>query len=105
VAIFLTCMSVRVCRPKLFKNHCLSLVSGVPHFFFRTTPLVARTVYFILFHFMFDMRTSLVCCKRALTHDVDGITQMNTTELTQNTRAVVRVPLLLEIPTDYLIQI
>jgi len=33
VAIFLTCMSVRVCRPKLFKNLCLSLVSGVPHFF------------------------------------------------------------------------
>jgi len=31
-------MSVRVCRPKLFKNLCLSLVSGVPHFFFRTTP-------------------------------------------------------------------
>ena len=30
VAIFLTCMSVRVCRPKLFKNLCLSLVSGVP---------------------------------------------------------------------------
>ena len=29
VAIFLTCMSVRVCRPKLFKNLCLSLVSGV----------------------------------------------------------------------------
>ena len=28
-----------VCRPKLFKNLCLSLVSGVPHFFFRTTPL------------------------------------------------------------------
>jgi len=25
-----------VCRPKLFKNLCLSLVSGVPHFFFRT---------------------------------------------------------------------
>jgi len=38
VAIFLTCMSVRVCRPKLLKNLCLSLVSGVPHFF-RTTPL------------------------------------------------------------------
>jgi len=37
--IFLTCMSVRVCRPKLFKNLCLSLVSGVPHYFFRTTPL------------------------------------------------------------------
>ena len=29
VAIFLTCMSVRVCRPKLFKNLCLSLLSGV----------------------------------------------------------------------------
>jgi len=28
-----------VCRPKLFKNICLSLVSGVPHFFFRTMPL------------------------------------------------------------------
>jgi len=28
-----------VCRPKLFKNLCLSLVSGVSHFFFRTTPL------------------------------------------------------------------
>ena len=26
-------MSVRVCRPKLFKNLCLSLVSGVPQFF------------------------------------------------------------------------
>jgi len=27
-------MSVRVCRPKLFKkNLCLSLVSGAPHFF------------------------------------------------------------------------
>ena len=34
VAIFLMCMSVRVWRPKLFKNLCLSLVSGVPHFFF-----------------------------------------------------------------------
>jgi len=33
-------MSVRICRPKLFKNLCLSLVSGVPHFFSRTTPLV-----------------------------------------------------------------
>ena len=32
-------MSVRVCSPKLFKNLCLSLVSSVPHFFFRTTPL------------------------------------------------------------------
>ena len=31
--VFLTCMSVRVCRPKLFKNLCLSLVSGVPQFF------------------------------------------------------------------------
>jgi len=30
VIIFLTCTSVRVCRPKLFKNLCLSLVSGVP---------------------------------------------------------------------------
>ena len=30
MAIFLTCMSVRVSRPKLFKNLCLSLVSGVP---------------------------------------------------------------------------
>ena len=29
-----------VCRRKLFKNLYLSLVSGVPHFFFRTTPLV-----------------------------------------------------------------
>ena len=27
---YVTCMSVRVCRPKLFKNLCLSLVSGVP---------------------------------------------------------------------------
>jgi len=26
-------------RPKTFKNLCLSLVSGVPHFFLRTTPL------------------------------------------------------------------
>ena len=33
-------MGVRVCRPKLFKNLCLSVVSGDPHFFFRTTPLV-----------------------------------------------------------------
>ena len=33
-------MSERVCRPKLLKNLCLSLVSGVPRFFFRTTPLV-----------------------------------------------------------------
>ena len=32
-------MSVRVCRPKLFKNFCLSLVSGVPPLLFRTTPL------------------------------------------------------------------
>ena len=32
-------MSARVCRPKLFKNLCLNLVSGVPHFFFRTTAL------------------------------------------------------------------
>jgi len=39
VVIFLTCMSVRVCKPKSFKNLCLSLVLGVPHFFFRTTPL------------------------------------------------------------------
>ena len=39
VAIFLTCTSVRVCRPKLFKNLRLSLVSGVPHFF-TTTPLL-----------------------------------------------------------------
>jgi len=28
-----------VCRPKLFKNLCSSLVSGIPHFFFRITPL------------------------------------------------------------------
>jgi len=34
----------RACRPKLFKNLCLSLVSGVLHFFFRTTPL-ARITY------------------------------------------------------------
>ena len=34
-----------VCRPKLFKNLCLSLVSGVRHFFFRTTPLEHRLVY------------------------------------------------------------
>ena len=35
-------MSVRVCRPKLFKNLRLSLVSGVlPLLFFRTTPLAA----------------------------------------------------------------
>jgi len=27
-------MSVRVCRPKLFKNLCLSLLSGVPYFLF-----------------------------------------------------------------------
>ena len=33
-------MSARARRPKLFKNLCLSLVSGVPHFFFRATPLV-----------------------------------------------------------------
>ena len=39
VAIFLTCRSVRVCRPKLFKNLCLSLVSGVPPLLCRTTPL------------------------------------------------------------------
>jgi len=40
-------MSVRACRPKLFKlfkHLCLSLVSGVPHFFFRTTPL-CRSVW------------------------------------------------------------
>jgi len=43
VAIYLTFISVRVCRPKLFKNLCLSLVSGVPHFFFRTTPLVVSS--------------------------------------------------------------
>jgi len=36
--IFLTCMSVRVCRPKLFKNLCLSLVSGVPHYFLGLHP-------------------------------------------------------------------
>ena len=29
-----------VCRPKLFKNLCLSLVSGVPPLLFRTTPLL-----------------------------------------------------------------
>ena len=40
VAIFLTCMSVRVCMPKLFKNLCLSLVSRVPPLLFRTTLLV-----------------------------------------------------------------
>jgi len=34
-----------VCRPKLFKNLCLSLVAGVPHFFFRTTPLSTLHVY------------------------------------------------------------
>jgi len=40
VAIFLTCMCVLVCRPKLLKNLCLSLVSGVPPTsFFSTTPL------------------------------------------------------------------
>jgi len=39
VAIFLMCMRVRVCRPKLFKNLCLSLVSGVPPLLFRNTPL------------------------------------------------------------------
>jgi len=36
--IFLTCMSVRVCRPKLFKNLCVSLVSGVPHYFLGLHP-------------------------------------------------------------------
>jgi len=43
VAIFLTCMSVRVCGPMLFKNLCLSLDSGVPRVFFRTTPLRGRS--------------------------------------------------------------
>jgi len=39
-------MSVRVCRPKLLKkNLCQSLVSGVPHFFFRTAPLMRSRVY------------------------------------------------------------
>ena len=31
-------LSVRVCRPKLFKNLYLSLVSGVPHFFLGLHP-------------------------------------------------------------------
>ena len=35
VAIFLTSMSVRVCRPKLFKNLCLSIVSGVSPLLFQ----------------------------------------------------------------------
>ena len=35
VAVFVMCMNVRVCRPKLFKNLCLSVVSGVPHLLFR----------------------------------------------------------------------
>ena len=39
MAIFLTFMSVRVCRPKLFKNLSLSLVSGAPpHFFLGLHP-------------------------------------------------------------------
>jgi len=38
VTILLTCMSVRVCRPKLFWNLCLSLVSGVLHFFLGLGP-------------------------------------------------------------------
>ena len=36
VAMFLTCMSVRVCRPKLFKK---SLSKSCPPLLFRTTPL------------------------------------------------------------------
>jgi len=39
VAIFVTCMSVRVCGPKLFKNLCLSLVSFLG---LGPTPLVLR---------------------------------------------------------------
>jgi len=34
---------VGLCRPKLFKNICISLVPGVPHFFFMTAPLVCCT--------------------------------------------------------------
>ena len=38
-------MSVRVCRPKLFKNLCLSLVSVVPPLLFQYyTPDYDRTV-------------------------------------------------------------
>jgi len=37
-------MSVRVCRPKLFKNLCLSLVSGVPHFFKDYTPAESQFI-------------------------------------------------------------
>jgi len=36
---------VGLCRPKLFKNLCLSLVSGVPHFFLRLHPCLAYTGY------------------------------------------------------------
>ena len=39
VAISLACMSVRVCRPELFKNLCLSLFQASPTSFFGTTPL------------------------------------------------------------------
>ena len=49
-------------EPKLFRNLCLSFVSGVPHFFFRATPLVhwsrAR-----------QRHDSVVCSKRTCWRD------------------------------------
>ena len=47
VAIFLTCMSVRVYRPELFRNLCRSLVSGVPHFFLGLHPCLRQMILYI----------------------------------------------------------
>ena len=60
----------RVCRPKLFKSPCLSLVSGVPpHFFFRTTPLQAGCLYLpSLGHQPACGRTTEVCGALPLRH-------------------------------------
>jgi len=63
VAIFLTCMSVRVCRPKLFKNLCLSLVSllflGLHpwQFYFQMSDYLTQAVFTRLPGLVFFIRS------------------------------------------------
>jgi len=61
------CTCNRACRPKLFKNLCLSLVSGVPQFFLGLHPC---SVYYHFAPWMFrhakycDRRVCLSVCPR-----------------------------------------
>jgi len=68
VAILLACMSARVCRPKLFKNLCLSLVSGISPLLFRTTPLARGRYLFCQCTDGPARRAS--CCRRIWTLSV-----------------------------------